>query len=238
MSWRVFRAPPLRRCVGDTLGCCVADVDFVLSLSRCSAARLSEARCATVIGRVEETRVGGLLSGFNIRLYLRARRARQAAVAALAPLIEQSRRRCGPAVDAAWRQPYMIGFLSMLITLAAMSSTRRPLSRDELGLAQIESWSRLTRLPDDSIGEDIQLLSAERNGAFVEGCANALDFWSAYRLRERPYDVDSFPHRIAHMHAPDASPLEQISLHEKINYSSSDASDLWRFFFENRLKEG
>ncbi len=127
------------------------------------------------------------MSAFKIWSYWRAGRIRRAAVAEIKPFVERSRRRFGQRIDAAWRRPYVVGFMSMLISLSALSTSRGRMSDEELGLVQIDAWRELTRQPDDEIGEAIQLLSAERDANFMEGCRNAREFWGAYHAAQRAY---------------------------------------------------
>lgn len=108
-------------------------------------------------------------------------RARRAAVSVIAPLVESSRERLGQDfMLAAWLRPYIVGFLSMLITLIAREETGRRLSDDMLARTQLDAWRAITGLDDDRIGEDICLLSAAREERFMAGCADAVRFASAY----------------------------------------------------------
>lgn len=107
-------------------------------------------------------------------------RARRAAVAAIAPLVELSRGRLGSIPSEAWRDPYLIGFLSMLITLVVKVESDGRIGSEQLGLAQAEAWARITGERDDLIGEEICLLSSSRNSAFGKGCSNALRFMKAF----------------------------------------------------------
>ena len=50
---------------------------------------------------------------------LRARRGRKAAVAAIAPQVDASRHRLTGIPDAIWLEPYVVGFITALITLIA-----------------------------------------------------------------------------------------------------------------------
>ena len=49
----------------------------------------------------------------------RTRKARRAAVAAISPIVEDSRHRLGGISDVAWSDPYIIGFMVMLISIIA-----------------------------------------------------------------------------------------------------------------------
>ena len=177
--------------------------------------------------------MGGLLSALGFRLYLRASYARRAAVRTLSPYMEQTRQRHLHALDAIWRRPYVIGYLSMLITLVALNSVRRRLDRDELGLVQIEAWGQLTHSPDDSIGDDIQLLSAERNDEFIQGCANAMEFWRAYCASRHPYAPRIDRELLGDTHSEALFSNIQFPQDNKINHHGADLSTLWKILFDD-----
>ena len=62
----------------------------------------------------------------------------------------------------------MLGFLSMLIALVAFRHARGRLDSDKLGLTQIKVFSRVTGVViDDSIGEQVCLLSASNDESFL-----------------------------------------------------------------------
>ena len=107
-------------------------------------------------------------------------RVRRAAVAVISPMVTQSRARLGGIPDIVWRRPYMIGFVTMLITLLAKSETRGRIGTRQLALAQVDAWTEITGQYEDRIGEAICLLSAEADGEFLEGCRNASRFLEAY----------------------------------------------------------
>jgi hypothetical protein len=104
--------------------------------------------------------------------FLKVRRARKAAVAAIAPHVERSRWRMDGIPETAWNDPYVIGFLAMLITLVAQKEVRW-LDGQALGLVQLDAWGAITQSASDTIGEEICLLSANGDGAFELGCSNA-----------------------------------------------------------------
>jgi hypothetical protein len=117
-------------------------------------------------------------------------RARRAVVGAIAPLVESSKRRLGTIAAASWREPYMLGFVSMLISLMAKCETRNRIGSEELGTVQCDVWQSITGLPDDRIGEDICLLSAEKDREFLAGCFNACRFIDAFHGLHDPNDPD------------------------------------------------
>jgi hypothetical protein len=124
-----------------------------------------------------------------IRLW-RTARARRAAISTINPLVALSRARLGRIPDTAWQEPYMLGFLSMLIALVAVRDARGRMDSDQLGLTQIKAFSRVTGVIDDSIGEQVCLLSAAGDENFLNGCRNALLFLKAYEGEHDPDDPD------------------------------------------------
>ncbi len=122
-----------------------------------------------------------------MRLFWKSSRAKRAAISTIAPLVELSRSQIGTIQDQLWRQPYMIGFLSTLITLTALRNGE--LDSEQMGLTQLEAWAAITGLQDDQIGEDIQLLSADADAHFLVGCTNAAVF---YRVLNGETPVENF----------------------------------------------
>ena len=59
---------------------------------------------------------------------------------------------------------------------------------DQLGLTQMWAFSRITGVIDDSIGEQVCLLSAAGDEMFLDGCRNALLFLKAYEGEHDPAD--------------------------------------------------
>ena len=116
---------------------------------------------------------------------LRVRRARRAAVSAISPLVECSRQKFGAVSDETWSDPYVIGFIVMLITVAARESCRN-LDEDSLCLVQILAWQDITSQYSGLIGEEILLLSQTPNAEFDDGCRDGLvlgKLLAAYQAR-------------------------------------------------------
>ena len=110
---------------------------------------------------------------------LQAYRGKKAAVAFIAPLVAGSRRGAlNDIPEQAWLTPYMVGFMGMLISLVAERAASR-LSSDSLGIVQVEAWHSITGHKQHPIGEDICLLSTDRNSEFEEGCDSARRFLAA-----------------------------------------------------------
>ncbi len=109
----------------------------------------------------------------------KARQGRRAAVAAILPLVERSRTRCQGITAGTWLDPYMIGFMMMLITLTA----RHKVSEMDslfLGLVQQEAWAEITGMRPELVGERALNLSASGSRTFALGCQNAVAFDAAF----------------------------------------------------------
>ncbi len=101
------------------------------------------------------------------------RRARKAACAAISPMIARSRRRLGEIPDSAWSNPYVVGFLIMLITIVAKAEIGK-IEGQTLCLVQAKAWEDITGMRPDLIGEEVLLLNAARDREFEIGCHNAM----------------------------------------------------------------
>jgi hypothetical protein len=116
--------------------------------------------------------------------FLKARRARKAAIATICPLVDRSRWKLRGIPEAAWLDPYMIGFMSMLITLVAKEEAHN-LGVDALGVVQVEAWKAITNSDIDDIGGEICLLSAGRDSAFQSGCENAALLFQTLKIIDK-----------------------------------------------------
>jgi hypothetical protein len=103
----------------------------------------------------------------------KARRGRKAAVATIAPLVERSRRRLRDIPDSAWHDPYLVGFMMMLITLSAQREVDE-IDTQALGLAQCRAWSEITGMNDDVIGEETLHLCETEDREFERGWRDAV----------------------------------------------------------------
>jgi len=117
----------------------------------------------------------------------KAYRGRRAAVGEIAPLVEGTRLRLGAIPDTTWRDPYVIGFLGILITFIATRSTG-PLDTDDLAAVQAGAWTDITGMPGDFVGEEICFLSASNDNRFIFGCRNAEAFVRALDTVSRQGD--------------------------------------------------
>jgi hypothetical protein len=121
---------------------------------------------------------------------LKTRRARRSAVALIRPFVERSRvSREIP--NSLWFDPYFVGFLGMLITIAA-SWNKRSLGNDDLAEVQSKSWAEITGMHRELIGDEICSLSAAHDARFELGCRNALSFFQALQSEAGP---DLYPGR-------------------------------------------
>jgi hypothetical protein len=102
----------------------------------------------------------------------KARRGRKAAVAIIAPFVERSRRRLKGVPDSAWHDPYLVGFMVMLITLVARREVNA-LDTQALGLVQCSAWSEITGMTD-VIGEETLHLCETGDRDFERGCHDAM----------------------------------------------------------------
>lgn len=109
----------------------------------------------------------------------KARQGRRAAVAAILPLVERSRTRCQGITAGTWLDPYMIGFMMMLITLTARHKVRE-MDSLFLGLVQQEAWAEITGMRPELVGERALNLSASGSRMFALGCQNAIAFDVAF----------------------------------------------------------
>jgi hypothetical protein len=107
--------------------------------------------------------------------FLRQRRGRKAALRTLGPFVERSRQRLTGIPDDIWMDPYIIGFICTVITVAAKREVGS-LGTQSLGLVQSQAWADITGLSATVIGEEISFLSMSRNGEFLDGCRRAISF--------------------------------------------------------------
>jgi hypothetical protein len=159
---------------------------------------------------------------------LKVRRGRNAAIAAIGPLLEGSRYRLDGIPDSVFAEPYMLGFLSVLISAAAKHAVPSA-DPQSLGLIQAETLSRLTGISADLFGENICYLSGTRHKDFVDGCMNALAFAAALDGRGTQAtvaDPAAFPGQL----------LDDGSLRVRAGDAvAGSAHELWQQYFEARI---
>ena len=84
----------------------------------------------------------------------RIRQARRAAVGSIGPFVEASRRRLNGIAETVWLEPYMVGFVGTLVTLAAQRRVAT-LRTEAMGVVQADAWADITGSRPDLIGEEI-----------------------------------------------------------------------------------
>jgi hypothetical protein len=146
---------------------------------------------------------------------LKTRRARRAAVATICPFVERSRWKLHEISESAWLDPYMVGFLSMLITLVAKHDAG-DIDGEALGLVQLAAWKEITQTDIDDIGGEICLLSASGDSAFQNGCDNAAILYGA--LKDAAFE-------------PQAEPGTDY-----LQQDSESVAVLWARLFEDRIR--
>jgi hypothetical protein len=157
----------------------------------------------------------------------RIRRGRRAAVASIRPFVEASRCRMDGIAEGVWLEPYMVGFVGTLVTLAA-GRRSAGLGTQAMGLVQADAWADITGSRPDLIGEEICFLSAARSKEFETGCRNAARFFGA--LSGEPPDT-SFS---AMGDAGLAMPEETEASDAAEPYGDPDA--LWSAYFDAHVE--
>lgn len=158
----------------------------------------------------------------------RARRGRRAAVVAISPLVRRSRNRLRGIPEQTWHQPSMVGFIVMLITLAARRSVKA-LDTNALARVQCEAWAEITGMNPEVIGEEVLHLSASLHKDFCEGCRDAITFSEA--LDRRP--ATGAPDLVA---AWDRQEFALNSIELPVD-PESELAALWENFFEARVSK-
>lgn len=162
-----------------------------------------------------------------LRALWTARRGRRAAVAAIAPLVANSRHRLGRIPERAWLDPYIVGFMIMLITLAARRAVNISDSQT-LGAVQTEAWTEITKMRISTIGEETLHLSATEHNAFESGCRNAIAFDLALYGTSVAGVSDGNAHHIDELEFNPAGSPHSAGEREHI-------VELWRHYFDNHI---
>lgn len=155
----------------------------------------------------------------------KTRRARKAAGAAISPMVDKSRRRLGGIPDAAWSDPYVVGFTMMLITIVSRMEIGK-LEGQALCYVQAKAWEDITE-QSNTIGEDLILLSAARNRDFEIGCRNAVTF--AAMLVGR-----SIPLTVSQDRNPQHPDLQDTATFQ-VWAERADMSVAWEHFFDAHI---
>ena len=144
-------------------------------------------------------------------------RVRRAATAEIIPFVDGSRRRLGGIPDSAWHDPYVVGFLGMLITIIAVREAS--LDTDDLAAVQAGAWGEITGMPRDAFGEELCFLGASQDNRFVSGCRDAESFFHA---------LDDFDHQRTPGFDAGAETLTALD-------ESEAKSTLWSRYFDSHL---
>jgi hypothetical protein len=164
-----------------------------------------------------------------IRGLWNTRRGRKAAVATIAPLVAKSRHRLDGIPERVWLDPYVIGFIMMLITLEARRAVNISDSQT-LGAIQMEAWSDITEQRLGAIGEETLHLSAMEHKAFESGCENAIAFDLALYGTSAAGVADAATHRWdAALDLYATGPQQPVR-------ASDDVMALWQHYFELHVR--
>lgn len=150
------------------------------------------------------------------------RRGRRAAVRAILPLVDRSRARLSGISDRVWLDPYIVGFLVMLITLSARREVV-DLEGQPLCVVQSRAWGEITGLNSDLIGEEVLLLSSSQDGDFEEGCRNAIKFDDSFLVGAETHLNRALPPTLQTYNVPLAN--DQVAWEEM-------RSSAWESYFD------
>jgi hypothetical protein len=136
--------------------------------------------------------------------------------------MNKTRQRLDGLPDSVWREPYVVGFLGMLITLHATRNAGS-LGAAALASAQAGAWSDITGMAANLVGEEICFLTAAGDRAFDLGCRNATSFFEAVALLDRENEESLLKDRISPVDCGDAE---------------EDRSALWARYFDAYVGNG
>lgn len=160
----------------------------------------------------------------------KARRGRKAAVAIIAPFVARSRNRLNGIPEQAWLDPYMAGFMIMLITLVARRAVSI-LDSHALGLVQCEAWAEITGMKSVLIGEETLHLSATGHKTFELGCRNAIAFDLAL------YGTSMAGVAAVPLEGVDGALDRCVNDAETSLHESGDISALWGHYFDGHMMD-
>lgn len=158
----------------------------------------------------------------------KSRRARKAAVKTIRPLVERTRFVNGQITDDRWMDAYMVGFLTMLITLIAQRRVHS-IGSEALGIVQADAWQEITGLPGELVGEEACLLSANGHREFMRGCTNAGKLESALTAQSGSLWFSS--------ENPDIDNVSTAGNSQRM-LDNNDIRTLWSEYFERPLLFG
>jgi hypothetical protein len=153
--------------------------------------RLSHGPVVLSPHRSRRTMLGGRILGSNSVLDLwRVRGGRRVAVQVLQPYVERARWQAGGPSSRAWLDPYLVGYLTTLVTRTALRA-HPGVGSEAMGLVQVEAWTILTGGTRELIGERILTLSLAGDADFLAGHRDAADFDAALLAGHGPADLDA-----------------------------------------------
>ncbi len=115
----------------------------------------------------------------------RVRHARKSASSLILPLVNASRKRLGPIPQIVWNEPYIIGFITTVVTAVAIDATRGRLTGDMLGNVQVSCWHDITGISNADIGDAILFLSRSASPEFFAGAEAAAEMLTGIKSPDR-----------------------------------------------------
>lgn len=112
--------------------------------------------------------------------WLKIRKARRMAHAAIAPFLHRDPSGTATCQAGDWLHPQIIGFLATLVTLIAQRHCG-PMRTHALAAVQSDVLNAVTGIGPELIGEEICLLSSREDPAFAAGARGAVAFLEALR---------------------------------------------------------
>jgi len=160
-------------------------------------------------------------------------KGRKAAVAAISPFVEQSRRRLDEIPVTAWLDPYLVGFITTLITLIAKRRCDS-LATSTLARVQSTAWGDITGIGADIIGEEVCLLSAAQNRTFEQGCENGVRFFQALFPEQNQLSADA-PDGLADAFMNVVVAADLSDTFDQDRDRGANTGDLWDQYFETHV---
>lgn len=157
----------------------------------------------------------------------KSRRARKAAVAVILPLMERSRHRLGGISDVTWADPYIVGFMVMLITIVARIEVGK-IEGEPLCRVQAKAWEDITTERSGMIGEEVLLLSTAHNREFETGCRDAFSFGSMLVGNSILFAGSGWQDRHSDLYEADST---------EVLADRDDVSAAWEHYFDARVSE-
>jgi hypothetical protein len=163
-------------------------------------------------------------------------KAAKAVLATLEPLVRATEQRRGAIRETSWRSPYILGFLATLTNLLAARSALDPPGSTQLASIQTTVWASLSGQREDRVGEDICLLSALQDAAFLDGCQNAVILMQGLSGGSLPLEL----FETGYQSSDDQQPEWGVSdTARRLEWSSGNAlvPALWQRYFDDYLQQ-